>query len=213
MRLVSYSGKPNRNDRTLTTVRDVEFTRAELESFRDATLPDLLGPSTRLLFVGINPGLWTAATQAHFSRRGNRFYPALLAAGIIDRPLDASAGYTEANREYLLQRGIGITNLVARATARADELANDELLEGGRRLARHVKELGVPVVAVLGITAYRAAYRQPKAIAGKQPVTLGGAQLWVVPNPSGLNAHSSLAALAEAYREVGLAAGMELAPR
>jgi TDG/mug DNA glycosylase family protein len=197
----------------LTTVRAVGFTRAELESYRDATLPDLLGPSTKLLFVGINPGLWTAATQAHFSRRGNRFYPALLAAGIIDRPIDASAGYTEEDREYLLERGIGITNLVARATARADELSNTELLAGGRRLQAHVVDLGVPVVAVLGITAYRAAYGRPKTSAGEQPETLGGAQLWVVPNPSGLNAHSSLASLGAAYREVALAAGLELAAR
>jgi TDG/mug DNA glycosylase family protein len=191
----------------------VGFTRAQLESYRDATLPDLLGPSTRLLFVGINPGLWTAATQAHFSRRGNRFYPALLAAGIIDRPIDASAGYTEQDRAYLLERGIGITNLVARATARADELTNDELLAGGLRLAAHVAKLGCPIVAVLGITAYRAAYGLPRAATGKQPGTLGGAQLWVVPNPSGLNAHSSLAALAQAYREVAVAAGLDLAPQ
>ncbi len=197
----------------LTTVRSVGFTRAELESYRNATLPDLLGASTRLLFVGINPGLWTAATQAHFSRRGNRFYPALLAAGIIERPIDASAGYTEEDRGYLLERGIGITNLVARATARADELTTEELLAGGRRLAGHVAGLGVPVVAVLGITAYRTAYGRPRAAAGKQPETLGGAQLWVVPNPSGLNAHSSLAALAGAYREVALAAGLELAAK
>jgi TDG/mug DNA glycosylase family protein len=196
----------------LTTVRNVGFTRAELESFRNATLPDLLGPSTRLLFVGINPGLWTAATQAHFSRRGNRFYPALLAAGIIDRLIDASAGYAPQDREYLLERGIGITNLVARATARADELTNDELLAGGRRLAAHVAQLRCRVVAVLGITAYRTAYGLPRATAGKQPETLGGAELWVVPNPSGLNAHSSLAALAMAYREVALAAGLELSP-
>jgi TDG/mug DNA glycosylase family protein len=189
------------------------FTRAELESYRDATLPDLLGPATRLLFVGINPGLWTAAAQAHFARRGNRFYPALLLAGIIDRPIDASAGYTTSDREYLLERGIGITNLVARATARADELTAAELLAGGRRLEARVAELGVAVVAVLGITAYRAAYARPKAVAGRQPETLGGAQLWVVPNPSGLNAHSSLAALAEAYREVAVAAGLELTTR
>jgi TDG/mug DNA glycosylase family protein len=196
----------------LTTVRSVGFTRAELESYRGATLPDLLGPSTRLLFVGINPGLWTAATQAHFSRRGNRFYPALLAAGILERPIDASAGYTEEDREYLLGRGIGITNLVPRATARADELTNAELLAGGRRLEAHIADLGVPVVAVLGITAYRAAYSRPRAVAGKQPETLGGAQLWVVPNPSGLNAHSSLAALAAAYREVALAAQLDVRP-
>jgi double-stranded uracil-DNA glycosylase len=188
----------------------VGFTRAELESFRDATLPDLIGHSTRLLFVGINPGLWTAATQAHFARRGNRFYPALHLAGIIDRPIDASAGYRPEDREYLLERGIGITNLVPRATARADELTAAELLAGGRRLEAHVTELGVKVVAVLGITAYRTAYARPKAVAGRQPETLGGAQLWVVPNPSGLNAHSSLADLAAAYREVAVAAGLDV---
>jgi TDG/mug DNA glycosylase family protein len=188
------------------------FTRAELESCRDATLPDLIGPRTRLLFVGINPGLWTAAAQAHFARRGNRFYPALHLAGIIDRPIDASAGYLSTDREYLLGRGIGITNLVARATARADELSTAELLAGGRRLEAHIRELAVNVVAVLGITAYRTAYARPKAVAGQQPDTLGGAQLWVVPNPSGLNAHSSLADLATAYREVALAAGLEVAP-
>ena len=141
----------------------VGFTRAELESFRDATLPDLIGHSTRLLFVGINPGLWTAATQAHFARRGNRFYPALHLAGIIDRPIDASAGYRPEDRAYLLERGIGITNLVPRATARADELTAAELLAGGRRLEAHVTELGVKVVAVLGITAYRTAYARPES--------------------------------------------------
>jgi double-stranded uracil-DNA glycosylase len=194
-------------------VRPMGLTRAELESFRDATLPDLVGPSVRLLFVGINPGLWTAATQAHFSRRGNRFYPALFQAGIIDRPLDASAGYRVEDRDYLLGRGIGITNLVARATARADELTAQELLAGGRRLRERVTELGSPLVAVLGITAYRTAYGLPKAVAGLQPERLGGAPLWVVPNPSGLNAHSSLASLAAAYREVALAAGLELAAK
>ena len=190
----------------------VGFTRAELEAYRDATLPDLIAPATRLLFVGINPGLWTAAAQAHFARRGNRFYPALHLAGIIDRPIDASAGYDPNDRQYLLDRGIGITNLVARATARADELTTAELLAGGQRLEAHVAELGVKVVAVLGITAYRTAYGRPKAVAGRQSETLGGAQLWVVPNPSGLNAHSSLADLAAAYREVALAAGLEVTP-
>ncbi len=190
----------------------VGFTKAELEACRNATLPDLLGPGTRLLFAGINPGLWTAAAQAHFARRGNRFYPALYLAGIIDRPIDASAGYLPQDREHLLERGVGITNLVARATARADELTSTELLAGGQRLSAQVTELGVPVVAVLGITAYRAAYARPRARAGLQPETLGGAQLWVVPNPSGLNAHSSLASLAAAYREVALAADMPVAP-
>lgn len=186
------------------------FTRAELESFRNATLPDLLGPEVRLLFVGINPGLWTAAVQAHFSRRGNRFYPALYRAGITEYLIDASGGFAEQDREYLLTRGIGITNLVARATARADELSAAELVEGGRDLEARVARSRAKVVAVLGITAYRQAFTKPKASVGKQPKTLGGAELWVVPNPSGLNAHSSLSALAEAYREVALAAGLPL---
>jgi double-stranded uracil-DNA glycosylase len=190
----------------------VGFSRAELESFRDATVPDLLGPRTRLLFVGINPGLWTAAAQAHFSRRGNRFYPALYGAGITDRVIDASAGFSEQDRSYLLERGIGITNIVARATARADELSTAELVAGGRELARRIPQIGAQVVAVLGITAYRAAFGLPRAKAGRQPEGLGASQLWVVPNPSGLNAHASLATLAATYREVALAAGMTLNP-
>ncbi len=189
------------------------FTRAQLESFRDATVPDLLGPGTRLLFVGINPGLWTAAVQAHFARRGNRFYPALAAAGIVDHVIDASAGYSPADRELLLATGIGITNLVARATARADELTAEELVAGGRDLLALVETVGPAVVAVLGITAYRAAFGARHAVAGRQPAGIGGAQLWVVPNPSGLNAHASLAGLATAYREVADAAGLELPPR
>jgi TDG/mug DNA glycosylase family protein len=188
----------------------VGFTRAELEAFRDATLPDFLGPDVRLLFVGINPGLWTAATQAHFSRRGNRFYPALYRAGITDHLIDASSGFREEDRQQLLDRGIGITNLVARATARADELSAAELVEGGRELEKTIARSGAKVAAVLGITAYRQAFGQPKAATGKQPERLGGAQLWVVPNPSGLNAHSTVDSLAEAYREVALAAGVPL---
>ena len=184
------------------------FTRTELESFRNATLPDLLGPDTQLLFVGINPGLWTAAVQAHFSRRGNRFYPALYRAGITDHLIDASAGFRDEDRVYLEGRGIGITNLVARATARADELSAAELIEGGRLLETRIARSRANVVAVLGITAYRQAFALPKATTGRQPRELGGAQLWVVPNPSGLNAHSTVDSLAEAYREVALAAGI-----
>jgi TDG/mug DNA glycosylase family protein len=188
----------------------VRFTRSELETFRNATLPDLLGPNVRLLFVGINPGLWTAAVQAHFSRRGNRFYPALHRAGITDHVIDASAGLREEDRQLLLSRGIGITNLVARATARADELSADELVAGGRELVERIARSRANVVAVLGITAYRQAFAKPKAAVGKQPEGLGGAELWVVPNPSGLNAHSTVASLAEAYREVAVAAGVPL---
>ena len=178
------------------------FSRAELESFRDATVPDLLGPDVRLLFVGINPGLWTAAAQAHFARRGNRFYPALLRAGIVDRLIDASAGYSTADRQHLLDRGIGITNLVARATARADELSAAELAAGAEKLAALVRRIRPQVVSVLGVTAYRQAFHRPRATVGRQPEMLDGSPLWVVPNPSGLNAHSSLDSLAAAYREV-----------
>ena len=147
----------------------MSFTRAQLESFRDATVPDLLGRATRLLFVGINPGLWTAGAQAHFARRGNRFYPALFRAGLMDRLIDASAGYSQADRQLLVDRGIGITDLVARATARADELVPVEL-------------------------------------------AAGAAQPWVVPNPSGLNAHSQLPDIAAALREAGQAAGLLASP-
>lgn len=188
------------------------FTRAELESYRDAEVPDLLpgpdDPPLRLLFVGINPGLWTAAVRTHFARPGNRFYPALLAAGIIDRVVDAGNGMTEEDRDYFRGRGIGITNVVRRATARADELSREELREGGRLLVERIERTGPAVVAVAGVTAYRAAFSAPKASVGRQPEPLGGAELWVVPNPSGLNAHDTVASLAVAYAEAARAAGV-----
>ena len=184
------------------------FTRAELETFRDAEVPDLLGPSVRLLFVGINPGLWTAATQTHFAHPVNRFYPALLAAGIVERRIDPAAGMTDADREHLIERGIGITNLSPRATARADELSAEELQAGGERLRALVADVRPRVVAVAGITAYRQAFGDRRAVAGRQPEPLAGAALWVVPNPSGLNAHHTVATLAAAYAEPARAAGL-----
>lgn len=184
------------------------FTRAELESYRGATLPDLIGPGCRLLFVGINPGLLTAAMQVHFGRRGNRFYPALFRAGIVDHLIDASGGMKPEDEAQLLDRGIGITNLVAAATARADELTAAELTAGAATLARTVARVQPVVTALLGITAYRTAFAQPKARVGPQPGGIAGSQLWVVPNPSGLNAHASLADLAAAYREAARAAGI-----
>ena len=111
------------------------FTRAELERFVGATVDDLVGPDLRLLFVGINPGLWTAATQTHFAYPGNRFYPALLRAGIIDREIDRGVGMSDADRRHLLDRGIGITNVAHRATAKASELSKDELRRRGRHAA------------------------------------------------------------------------------
>ena len=184
------------------------FTRDQLESFRDTEVPDLLGPDVRLLFVGINPGLWTAATQTHFAHPVNRFYPALLRAGILTEPMDQASGMSDADRDLLRARGIGITNLVRRATARASELTADELREGGRRLEELIRRTAPRVVAVAGITAYRTAFGLPKAVPGLQPEPLADAQLWVVPNPSGLNAHETVASLAEAYAAPARVAGL-----
>ena len=184
------------------------FTRTELLSYQNTEVPDLLGPGLRLLFVGINPGLWSAATGTHFARPGNRFYPALAAAGITDRLIRAGEGMTEDDRSHLISRGVGITNVVSRASARADELDREELQEGALRLADKVAVLGPRVVAVAGITAYRVGFGRPKAQLGRQPETIGGAELWAVPNSSGLNAHQTVATLAAAYREPALAAGL-----
>jgi TDG/mug DNA glycosylase family protein len=191
------------------------FTRAELDAYRGQEVEDLLGPGLRLLFVGINPGLWTAAVKTHFAHPGNRFYPALLRAGIIEREISRAAGMTEEDRAHLRARGIGITNLVRRATAQAAEISPAELREGGERLLALVAEHRPAVVAVAGITAYRQAFGDRRAAPGRQPDTEGarwsGAALWVVPNPSGLNAHETVVTLAEAYaapaREAGILAG------
>ena len=186
----------------------MRFTRAELESFRDAEVPDLLGPGTRLLFAGINPGLRTAATQTHFGNPGNRFWPALHRAGILPDPVDVSDPMTDDVRAALVARGIGISNLVRRATARADELTAAELHEGAELLVGLVERVRPRVVAVLGITAYRTAFGLPRAVPGRQPESLGAAALWVVPNPSGLNAHETIDSLAAAYAEPARAAGL-----
>ncbi|MEM9515744.1 MAG: mismatch-specific DNA-glycosylase [Actinomycetota bacterium] len=184
------------------------FTRAELESYAGATVPDLIGPKPRLLFVGINPGLWTAATQTHFAHPGNRFYPALLQAGIIEREIDRGAGMSHDDRQHLIDRGIGITNLVERATVKASELGAAELRAGGERLLRTVDEHRPAVVAIAGITAYRSAFGESKATAGEQPAPLGSARWFVVPNPSGLNAHETTDSLAVAYAVPARAAGI-----
>ena len=157
-----------------TLGRVPRFTRAELDAFRDTEVPDLVGDDLRLLFVGINPGLWTAAVQTHFAHPANRFYPALLAAGIIERPIDPAAGMTAADRAYFVGRGLGMTNLVSRATARADELSTAELREGGARLRRLVADRRPAVVAVAGITAYRAAFEGARRLAGRQPAPIAG---------------------------------------
>lgn len=186
----------------------VGFSREELESFVDTTVPDLIGPGVRLLFVGINPGLWSAAASMHFSRPGNRFYPALVEAGIIERPIGRDPAMVAADHEYLIARGIGITNIVERATAKASELDADELRAGGERLRATVRRHAPAVVAVAGITAYRSAFGRPKATTGEQPDGFEGSRLFVVPNPSGLNAHETTSSLAVAYRRAAVAAGI-----
>jgi TDG/mug DNA glycosylase family protein len=186
------------------------FTRAELESHRGRVVDDLIDDRIRLLFVGINPGLWTAAVNAHFARRGNRFWPALHRAGITPRVVDASDGLSEADRAMLLAAGVGITNIVPVATARADELTRAELTDGAARLEALVTRTRPSVVAVLGLTAYRDAFGDRNARQGRQERTIGGAALWVLPNPSGLNAHETVDSLAAAYgaaaREAGVTA-------
>ncbi|MEZ5121191.1 MAG: mismatch-specific DNA-glycosylase [Solirubrobacterales bacterium] len=152
--------------------------------------------------------------QTHFAHPGNRFYPALATARIIGHEIDRTAGMSDADRAHVVARGIGITNLVQRATARAAELSRDELREGGERLRGFVAEHRPRVVAIAGITAYREAFGQLTALAGRQPDTLesaaqwAGAAVWVVPNPSGLNAHETVATLAAAYAAPAVEAGV-----
>jgi len=180
------------------------LTRAELESYAGRTIPDLVPDELRLLFVGINPGLVSAVTGLHFARPGNRFYPALRLAGILPDGVVTA----EAAAPVLLARGVGITNIVPRASARADELDDTELVEGRARLELFVAEHRPQVVAVAGITSYRIAFGEKKARPGRQERTIAGAEVWVVPNPSGLNAHETVISLGAAYREVAVAAGL-----
>ena len=190
----------------------MKFTREELESYRDAVVPDLVGDEVRLVFVGINPGLWTAATNTHFAHPGNRFYPALHLAGITPEPIDPKG--SDPERADLTALGVAITNLVPRATVRASELSRDELRAGGEVVASKVAGWQPVAVAFVGITAYRDAYRRRKATMGLQPEDewIAGTPTWALPNPSGLNAHETVDSLARAYRDVAEAAGIELQP-
>lgn len=187
------------------------FTQEELAKFRGTTVPDLVGSHPpKLVIVGINPGLWTAATQTHFSHPSNRFYPALYRAGITARSLDRVNGLTDDDRRELVDQGLAITNVVARATARASELTAEELRAGAAALTDRIAAWRPKVVAILGITTYRTAFRRPRATLGEQDAGLGGAALWVLPNPSGLNAHETIDSLAGWFRQVAHAAGLVL---
>jgi TDG/mug DNA glycosylase family protein len=174
-------------------------TRADLMAARDKTVPDVIAPSLRVLFCGVNPGLYSGATGHHFARPGNRFWPTLHKAGYTGRLLSPAA------EQELLVLGYGITNLVARSTATADELAPEELVKGRLRLLAKVNRYRPNAVAVLGIGAYRTAFARPKATHGKQPEPLAQTAVWVLPNPSGLNAHYQIDDLVRHFRALRMA--------
>lgn len=238
------------------------FNKRDLRQFEGFGVPDLIADGCRLLIVGINPGLWTAAsgvhfahpsnrfwpamrkaglidfepsirplapsvpivgpdylgqppselwtaaTQTHFCHPSNRFYPALGRAGIIDWTPNPDTGMTDGQREEFVSLGMGITNLVARATVRASELSRAELRRGGERLREMADEIGPRLVAVAGVTAYREAFGEGRATLGRQGSDLGPSALWVIPNPSGLNAHETIDTLADWYRKVAKEAGV-----
>jgi len=168
-------------------------TRAEQEAAAGKTIPDVIAPGLSVLFCGINPGLYSAATGHHFARPGNRFWPALAASGFTSRLLHPS------EQEQLLDLGLGITNVVARSTARADELSAGELIAGGRILAAKLERLRPRWLAVVGVTAYRTAFGHPGAVVGRQDTTIGSTPVWVLPNPSGLNASYQIDRLAAEF--------------
>ncbi|MDX3380358.1 G/U mismatch-specific DNA glycosylase [Streptomyces niveiscabiei] len=176
------------------------FTQAELEAARDRLVPDVAAPGLRVLFCGINPGLMTAATGHHFARPGNRFWPVLHLSGFTPRLLKP------AEQSQLLTYGLGITNVVARASARADELSAEEYEEGGRVLTAKVTRLKPRWLAVVGITAYRAAFAERHARVGPQERVIGDTRVWVLPNPSGLNAHWTAATMTEEFARLREAA-------
>ncbi|HEX4094824.1 MAG TPA: G/U mismatch-specific DNA glycosylase [Trebonia sp.] len=173
--------------------------KLDLAAARDATIPDVLpaeGEPFPVLFSGINPGLYSAATGWHFARPGNRFWPALHRSGFTPRQLKPS------EQAELTRYGLGITNIAHRATAQAAELTPEELRDGAARLLALIDARRPGVVAIAGVTAYRTAFARPKAVIGPQPEPLGAARLWILPNPSGLNASWPIARIVEAFREL-----------
>ncbi|MFC4532681.1 G/U mismatch-specific DNA glycosylase [Sphaerisporangium dianthi] len=170
--------------------------KADLEAARERTVEDVVGPGTAVMFCGINPGLYSAATGRHFARPGNRFWPALHLSGFTPRLLRPS------EQHLLPSYGLGVTNLVPRATAKAAELSAEELRLAPARLTRLACEAGLEVLAVVGVSAYRVAFGRPKAAVGPSDDMIGPARLWILPNPSGLNAHYTLPALAAEFRRL-----------
>jgi double-stranded uracil-DNA glycosylase len=173
-------------------------TRADLAAARQLTIPDVAAPGLGVLFSGINPGLYSAATGYHFARPGNRFWPALHQSGFAPRQ------FRPDEQEQLLGLGLGITNIVDRATARADELTTQELRDGGAALLAKAARLRPRWLAIVGVTAYRTAFGQAGATVGPQELTVADTRLWVLPNPSGLNALWPIPKLVEAFRDLRL---------
>lgn len=171
-------------------------TKAQLLAATDKTVRDVIAPDLCVLFCGINPGLYTAAVGHHFARPGNRFWPTLYAAGFTERILSAF------EERELLKSGYGITNVVPRATASAGLLTKEEIVAGGERLRAKVLRYRPRILAVLGVGAYRTAFSQPKASVGRQQEQMGSTVLWVLPNPSGLNANYQKADLERLFREL-----------
>jgi TDG/mug DNA glycosylase family protein len=171
-------------------------TKEQIAEAYGRKMRDIIAPALSVLFCGINPSLYSAAVGHHFARPGNRFWPALYAAGFTEKL------FSPFEDRKLLERGYGITNVVERATATAAELEESEFLKGGRALERKALRYGPRVIAVLGVSAYRTAFGRKEAAVGRQEETLGGAMVWVLPNPSGLNAHYRLEDLARVYREM-----------
>jgi TDG/mug DNA glycosylase family protein len=180
----------------MTTSRPFKPTKQQLIEAAGKTLPDVIAPNLRVLFCGINPGLYTAAVGHHFARPGNRFWPTLFKSGFTGRLLSP---FEEGD---LLESGLGISNVVAHATATAAELTSDDFIAGGRILAAKVKKYQPRVLAILGVGAYRTAFANPKAIIGEQGERIHDARVWVLPNPSGLNANYQLPDLVRLFRDL-----------
>ena len=181
-------------------------TREQILAADGKSVRDVIAPGLQVLFCGINPGLYTAAVGHHFARPGNRFWKALYESGFTDRLL------SPFDERELLKLGYGVTNVVSRATAVADALTKDEIIAGGQQLAAKVRRYGPGILAVLGMGAYRLAFAQPKATVGRQQLMIGKTVLWVLPNPSGLNANYQQQELTRLFRELK-AATLSRSPR
>lgn len=179
----------------------VKPTQADIDDALNRTIDDLIAPDLKVLFCGINPGIWSGATGLHFARPGNRFWKVMFGAGFTDRLLEPEEEFE------LLKNGYGITCMVGRTTAKADELSREEYIKGGEILAAKIARYRPKFVAVVGLGAYRIAFGRPRAAVGPQKETIGGAHVWLLPNPSGLNANYQLSDLISLFAELKKAAG------